>query len=203
MRTLADWLEACRSVHGHLCAGQVLGVRMSLLGCREVGIPDPESPAHRKSLVAWVEIDRCAADAVSTVTGCRLGKRTLKFADYGIQAATFLNTQTGRAVRVVAREDSRQAAARYFPDEENPRAQQFQAYEVMPESELFDVEAVRVDLPPEEQPGHPSRRAVCAACGVRVNAGREVVVSGGHPLCRPCAGGAYFRDLTGAGRPAR
>ncbi len=192
MRTLADWLEACRSVHGHLCAGQVLGVRMALLGCRKIGLADPESPAYRKRLVAWVEIDRCAADAVSTVTGCRLGKRTLKFADYGIQAATFLDTQTGRAARIVARESSRQAAARYFPEEENVRAQQFQAYEVMPDAELFEVTDVRVDLPPEERPGHPTRRTACASCGVRVNDGREVVAPGGHALCRPCAGGAYF-----------
>ncbi len=101
-------------VHGHLCAGQVLGVRMSMLGLREIGISDPKG-ADRKSLIVFVEMDRCATDAVQSVTGCSLGKRSMKFMDYGKMAATYLNLKTGKAIRIVAREDSRDKAKGAFP----------------------------------------------------------------------------------------
>ena len=73
-------LEQAEAAHGHMCAGQVLGVRMALLGLRILGIEDPLG-ADRKRLITYVEIDRCATDAIGLVTGCRLGKRTLKFRD--------------------------------------------------------------------------------------------------------------------------
>lgn len=197
MKLLSEWLAECQRTHGHLCAGQVLGVRMALAGCREVGVEDPEDPMHAKSLVVWVEIDRCAVDAVSTVTRCRLGKRTLKFADYGIQAATFLNTITGAAVRVVAREEARHLSVRYVPGVQDERTRQREAYGVMPDEELFHIQRVTVRLSPEDQPGSAKRRVNCSLCGVRVNDGREISRTGlrveqGGPLCRPCAGGAYF-----------
>src|SRR5512141_2841153 len=92
-------LQESVKIHGHLCAGQVLGVRMSMLGLREIGIGEPKG-ADRKSLIVFVETDRCATDAVQSVTGCSLGKRSMKFLDYGKMAATFLNLKTGRAIRV-------------------------------------------------------------------------------------------------------
>src|SRR6266496_1216295 len=98
METLDELLERAEHSHGHMCAGQVLGVRMALLGCHLLGVEEPRGK-DRKALLVFVEIDRCAADAINTVTGCRLGKRTLKFFDYGKLAATFLNVKTGEAVR--------------------------------------------------------------------------------------------------------
>src|SRR6266498_1924360 len=115
METLEDLLQRAEQSHGHMCAGQVLGVRMAMLGCQAVGVQDPRG-ADRKSLIVFVEIDRCAADAVNTVTGCRLGKRTLKFVDYGKLAATFLNVKTNEAVRIVALDEARDAADRCFPE---------------------------------------------------------------------------------------
>src|SRR5215203_3391043 len=105
METLDTLLNECERLHGHMCAGQLLGARMALLGCRAVGVEEPKG-ADRKKLIAWVEIDRCMADAVGAVTGARLGRRSLKYFDYGKVAATFLNTETGEAVRVVALEES-------------------------------------------------------------------------------------------------
>src|SRR5919202_4044832 len=99
--SIDELLEECGRLHGHLCAGQLLGVRMALLGCELLGISDPRG-ADRKRLIVWVEIDRCMTDAVSAVTGARLGKRSLKFVDYGKVAATFLNRETGKAFRIVA-----------------------------------------------------------------------------------------------------
>src|SRR5881394_1894808 len=80
MKTLAEYLELAAAAHGHLCAGQVLGVRLAMLGLRELGIDDPV--AERKRLVTYVEIDRCVTDAVALVANCRLGKRALKFRDW-------------------------------------------------------------------------------------------------------------------------
>src|SRR5262247_1761098 len=141
METLDVLLQKAEESHGHMCAGQVLGVRMAMLGCRAIGIDDPRA-ADRKSLIVFVEIDRCAADAVNTVTGCRLGKRTLKFYDFGKLAATFLNVKTGEAVRVVALDSSREAADCAFPEIENKYERQLRAYKVLPEYELFKVERV-------------------------------------------------------------
>ena len=111
METIDELLERCEQAHGHLCPGQLLGVRMALLGCDRLGIKDPRG-SDKKKLIVWVEIDRCMTDAVSAVTGTRLGKRTLKFLDYGKVAATFLNLDTGEAVRIVARESARDLADR-------------------------------------------------------------------------------------------
>src|SRR5574341_868229 len=107
MRSFNVLLKESSSVHGHFCAGQVLGVRMAMVGCREVAIDEPK---RCKKLLVYAEMDRCATDAIQAVTGCSLGKRTLKFLDYGKMAATFVNTDTGRAIRVLARDDARALA---------------------------------------------------------------------------------------------
>src|SRR6478752_1442035 len=103
LQSLEDLLHKAEIAHGHMCAGQILGVRMSVLGLRSLGIEDPLG-ADRKRLVAFVEIDRCATDAIGMVTGCRLGKRTLKFRDWGKMAATFVDLSAGTGVRIVALE---------------------------------------------------------------------------------------------------
>ena len=193
MEQLEELLQRAEQSHGHMCAGQVLGVRMAMLGCRSVGVDDPRG-ADRKSLIAFVEIDRCAADAVNTVTGCRLGKRTLKFFDYGKLATTFLNVKTGEAVRVVALDSSRESANCAFPEIENKYERQLRAYKVLPDEELFKVERVRVSLPAQDQPGRPVSRVQCDECGEGINDRREIVKEG-HTLCRACAGEAYYTRL--------
>lgn len=183
-------LQESVRVHGHLCAGQVLGVRMSLLGLREIGIADPKD-TDRKNLIVFVEMDRCATDAVQSVTGCTLGKRSMKFMDYGKMAATYVNLRTGRAVRVVAREDSRDKAKSLFRDIENKYAAQLEAYKVMPDQELFTMREVCVTLHPQDMPGRPMRRVQCENCGEHVQDMREIVKDG-RTLCRACAEGSYY-----------
>ncbi|MCH7510760.1 MAG: molybdopterin-guanine dinucleotide biosynthesis protein B [Chloroflexi bacterium] len=183
-------------MHGHLCPGQVLGVRMAILGCERLGIFDPKLS---KRLIAFVETDRCGADAVQTVTGCTLGKRTLKFVDYGKLAATFLDTETGRAVRVAARESARGASERFAPEELDPHQAQLRAYKALPDDELFAVEEVRVALSEADLPGRPHRRVVCDSCGEEVNDGRDVS-EGGRTHCRACATGAYYAPVGEAQR---
>ncbi len=192
MKTLEEYLAQAAQAHGHMCPGQVLGIRMAMRGLKELGIEDPAR--HRKRLMTFVEIDRCAADAVSLVTGCRLGKRSLKYVDYGKVAATFVDLQTRRAVRVVALEEARERAKAMFPELDAPARQQMQAYRVMPESELFRWQAVEVELREQDLPGRPRSRVICQSCGEGINDGREVTGSG-RVLCRSCAGESYYRNL--------
>jgi formylmethanofuran dehydrogenase subunit E len=187
-------LEESVARHGHLCAGQVIGVRMAMMGCRLVGIEEPKAPAFYKKLLVYVEIDRCATDAIESVTGCRLGRRTLKFKDFGINAATFLNLETRSAYRIVSTEASRELCKNYAPCAVNLKKQQIEGYKSMPDELLFDVQKVMVNLPEWEMPGPPRRHVVCSRCGQMVRDGREVLVDT-IPLCRPCAGGAYFTRL--------
>lgn len=190
-KTLEQHLEEAAAFHGGDCPGQTLGVRMARAGLEHIGIDDPLSDDWRKNIMVYVEIDRCAADALMIVTGCRVGKRTLKIVDYGIMAATFINLKTGQAVRVVAREEARDLAPRYAPDEKNKYEQQRQAYRVMPAEELLNFEEVKVTIPAEDMPGSPISRVVCEKCGDSVVDMREVRRDG-KILCRPCGHGSYF-----------
>jgi len=188
-----ELLDESTRIHGHICAGQVIGVRMSMVGLREIGIDDPKG-AQRKSLYVLVEIDRCATDAIQSVTGCCLGKRSLKWLDYGIMAATFVNLDTGKAVRVTAREESRELARKYRPEVEGKYQQQLEAYRVMPEEELFTIEQVSITIPDCDMPGRPLRRVQCEECGDWVQDCREVEQNG-RTLCRSCAFGRYYESL--------
>ena len=193
MKTLEEYIGLASENHGHMCPGQVLGIRMAMLGLQAIGIDDPGKA--RKSLLTFVEIDRCATDAVSLVTGCRLGKRSLKFLDYGKVAATFVNLETGRAVRVVARDGARAKAKLLFPAIANPSQAQLQAYKVMEIDDLFRLQPVRVTLKPEDLPGGPHSRVTCAQCGEGVNDGRELCLED-RVLCRSCAGEKYYEEVT-------
>ncbi|GIU79285.1 MAG: formylmethanofuran dehydrogenase subunit E [Bryobacteraceae bacterium] len=193
LKSLAEYEELARQAHGHLCAGQILGIRMALHGLALLGLDDPKG-VHRKRLVTFVEIDRCATDAIGVVTGCRLGKRALKFLDYGKMAATFCDLETGKAVRVSALESSKERAAELFPHLEKPSLQQMEAYRVLPPEELFSVQWVDVRILPQDLPGFKGPRVFCSACGERINFGREVLRDG-RTLCRPCAGDRYYDPL--------
>ncbi|MFI4923174.1 MAG: FmdE family protein [Burkholderiales bacterium] len=188
MKTLAEYLDLAAVAHGHLCAGQVLGVRLAMLGLRELGIEDPI--AERKRIVTYVEIDRCVTDAVALVANCRLGKRALKFRDWGKVAATFVDLQTGRAMRIAAKESSKQAAREMFPELGKDAGQQ-KAYAQLSDEILFDKQWVKVEVQPEDLPGFKGPRVVCAQCGEGINFKREVVKDG-RTLCRSCAGEKYY-----------
>jgi formylmethanofuran dehydrogenase subunit E len=191
MKTLAEYLTEAEKNHGHMCPGQVLGVRMAMLGCRLIDI---EEPKIGKRLIVFIEIDRCAADAINTVTGCRLGKRTLKYRDFGKLAATFLNTETNEAVRVVALESSRDLAAQIFGHLPTKKEQQMEAYKTLSEEKLFSWRRVRVNLPAEDRPGHPLARVTCDECGEGINDHRELWRDG-RTLCLGCAGHRYYEEL--------
>ncbi|HTX41671.1 MAG TPA: FmdE family protein [Acidobacteriaceae bacterium] len=185
MESFDDLLRQAEAAHGHLCAGQILGVRMAMLGCRRLGIDEPRG-RDRKRLVTFIEIDRCATDAIGVVTGCRLGKRALKFRDWGKMAATFADLATGRAVRIVALESSKQRARELYPEIENKNQQQMRAYREMDDADLFGEQWVEVDLGPKEMPGYKGDRIACSQCGEGISYDR-FVLRDGATLCLACA----------------
>lgn len=193
MKPFCELLASSAKEHGHLCPGQAVGVRMAMLGCRLIGLDDPTSHDQIKKLIVFVEMDRCTADAVAHVTGAKLGRRSLKFVDYGIMAATFVNLETGKAFRVVSTEEARDLAPLYAPGVTGKGLQQLEAYQRMPESVLFRVQEVDVSLTELDLPGPTSRKIACARCGQVVRDGREMKVNG-TILCKPCAQEAYFRN---------
>ena len=215
MLALDDYIREAEIAHGHLCAGQILGVRMALFGLAKLGIEDPRGK-DRKRLVTFVEIDRCATDAIGVITGCRLGKRALKFRDWGKMAATFVDLASPlcsgaplkpafglsgsatdhwyKAIRVAAKESSKKLAREMHPEIENKNQQQMLAYREMKDDDLFSIQWVKVELPAEEFPGYKGERIVCAECGEGINFHREVERDG-RVLCRSCAGEKYYEAL--------
>ncbi len=190
MNSFEELLDESTRIHGHICAGQVIGVRMSMAGLERIGIADPKG-ADRKKLYVLVEIDRCATDAIQSVTGCSLGKRSMRWMDFGIMAATFVNLETNLAYRVISTENSRELAAKYAPYERSPKQQQLIGYQTMPDDQLFDIQQVHVPLADTEMPGPPKHHAMCEHCGQMVRDGKEIIVKG-RVYCRPCSDKSYF-----------
>ena len=193
MKPFEDLLASSATAHGHMCPGQVVGVRMAMLGCRLIGLDDPTSHDQIKKLIVYVEMDRCAGDAVAHVTCAKLGRRSLKFVDYGIMAATFVNHESGKAFRVLSTEEARGLACQYAPEISEKYKQQLEAYKRMPDSVLFRVQQVEVPLSEFDLPGPTRRKVSCSRCGQIVRDHREIVQND-DTLCKPCAHGAYFKD---------
>jgi formylmethanofuran dehydrogenase subunit E len=188
-----ELLASSAEAHGHLCPGQVVGVRMAILGCKLIGLEEPQRRDQIKKLIIYVEMDRCTGDAVAHTTGVKLGRRSLKHMDFGIMAATFLNLETKKAVRIVSTEASRELVSLYADDISQYPDQQIEAYKRMPDSVLFRVQEVEVILSEYDFPGPTRRKVTCARCGQVVRDHREIVKDGAN-LCKICAGNAYFRN---------
>ncbi len=174
MRTFEQDMEAAAAYHGHVCSGIVLGVRMARFGCRLLGIDDP---LDYRDLVVYIEIDRCATDAIYAVTGCTMGRRRLKWIDNGKLAATFVDLATSKAVRLVVMNET-------FPPEDADLAQFWSA---ISDEDIFGVRHFEKDVPLEDRPGRPVRTATCMKCREKVMDGRDVTVNA-QVLCRDCAG---------------
>jgi formylmethanofuran dehydrogenase subunit E len=175
------FLSEAGKFHGDICPGIQIGTRMTMCGLRNIGISDPKG-ADKKKLMVFVEIDRCATDAIMALTGCRPGKRTMKVRDYGKMAATFINLESGKAVRVATAIAKKESGNDALPD-----------FARVVDEELFSVTPVEVPLRPEDLPGKPLRRLPCANCGEIVMDGREVEIAG-RTLCKPCSeGNRYYR----------
>lgn len=171
---LGELIAVVEKFHGHVCAGIIIGVRMTVSALRRLNITDPLG-ADNKKLIVFTEVDRCASESIMCLTGCRPGKRTMKIMDYGKMAATFVNLDTGKAVRL---------AKASQPGKE----QSEKDLTTVPEEDLFRAQEVEVKLSPADLPGKPVRHVQCANCDESVIDGREVNVNG-RILCKPCAAG--------------
>jgi len=167
---------------------------MALLGCELIGINDPRH-SERKKIIVWVEIDRCLTDAVSVVTGVRLGKRSLKYLDYGKVAATFYHTESKLAVRIRALDESRVLADKFYPELEVRKDRQMRFYREAKVEMLFKVEQVTIALNDSDKPGHKRVRVICEECREGINNGKEIEVENGVKLCRACVFGPYYKEL--------
>jgi formylmethanofuran dehydrogenase subunit E len=176
-----DYLDKAASYHGHICGGQILGLRMSLLGLKLLGL---ETQSDLRDLVVYLESDRCVADAAYVVTGVTIGRRRVKLANYGKTAMSFLNLKNGEAYRISVAEHER-------PD---PSQDLVAFWRAKKDEDVFRVQKVAIKLGPGEEPGPPTRVAICAKCGDEVLDHKDVTANG-QTLCRACAEGAYYQDL--------
>lgn len=187
-RTFDEDLERAVAFHGHLCGGQVIGTRMARLALDYFHIEDADT---YRDLIAFVECDRCLADAVIAVANCHLGKRRLKWYDYGIMSASFYDIATNRAIRISQRPD-----APHCPKGVDVKA----FFAKLTDDELFCVHEVELpDLSEYDLPGRPRKTEVCEVCGERIHDGRGIERDG-HVYCRRCAGEHVYyvegRELT-------
>jgi len=178
LKTYQQHLQEAISYHGHLCAGQIIGVRMARMALRILEI---DEPVGFRDLIVYVECDRCLTDAIGVVTGCKLGKRNLKCMDYGKSAATFLNLQSSKAIRVYRKMRTP------MPD----GADLATFFDAIPDEELFNTANVNVHYRPEDLPGKPLYAMTCQLCGEEVIDGRQVMQNG-IDVCKACAAGAYY-----------
>ena len=190
MKTFEEYLRLA-SEDGPPRSGIILGMRMALLGLRELGLQNPEEVHDH--LIVVVETDRCLPDAVELVTGCRLGNRKLKLRDMGKMAATMLDITSKQAIRLAAREDANQRALEMFPHLDKDGALG-KAYCTLSDENLFTRKFVRVELAPEDMPGYQGLRVPCAKCGESIAFGRQIL-KGESAICRSCAGESYFQAL--------
>jgi formylmethanofuran dehydrogenase subunit E len=188
MQDVQTLLERSCKDHDQLCPRQILGVRMGLAGLAALGFDDPPGG---KQLLVIAETDGCFVDGVIAATGCTIGHRTLRIEDYGKVAATFIAIESGQVVRLAPHLDVRQRAAMFLPDVPNPYLAQMQAYQMLPESELFFSTPVILRPPLEQILSKPGLRVNCAVCGEEIMNEREVLREG-KILCRPCANGGYY-----------
>jgi len=185
---LTTLLDRTAALHKHLCPRQVLGVRMGMFAAEMLPF---ELSQSGKRLLAFVETDGCFADGLMVATGCSLGHRTMRLIDFGKVAATLVDTQTGKAVRLTPSPDARARAAALAPEATNRWQTQLEAYQRIPNEELFVVREVCLTLDLAAIVGKPGMRARCSACGEEILNQREVEIDG-RPLCRSCAGQGYW-----------
>jgi formylmethanofuran dehydrogenase subunit E len=181
-------LEKSMSSHSRLCPRQILGVRLGLCGLKALNL---EANQSEKRLLVITETDGCFVDGVSAATNCYVGHRTLRVEDYGKAAATFIDTQTGQAVRVAPLSTIRENASDHAPDEPHRYAAQLSAYQTMPDDEMFTVTVVELTRSLDEILSRPGLRVICDICGEEVMNEREIRLEG-RILCRPCAGDSYY-----------
>lgn len=179
--------------HGHLCPGLALGYRVARAALRELDAERPED----EELVAVVENDSCAADAIQFITGCTFGKGNLIFRDHGKHVYTFYNRRSGKGIRVSEDYRGFEQDARFDELKRRQTAGEdvsLQRKQLMMEKAAAILKAAEAELltitpstlpPPGEARIRTSVR--CARCGEKFMESRGRVRDG-KIVCIPCAG---------------
>lgn len=182
MKGVEAFIEKAERYHGHICSGQILGIRMALLGLRLLGLnPDDDL----RDLVLYLETDRCVADVAYVVTGITVGKRRIKMRDYGKTAMSFLDLGSGKAFRVAVKTSER-------PPHHSAKEEQMAFWEGYSDDDIFSWREVTIDVPETDLSGPPARVVTCRSCGEDILDGREVIKNG-QIHCRGCAEGSYYK----------
>lgn len=189
MAELQQILAISSARHQHLCPRQILGARIGLAGGAALGLALPRAD---KRLLIILETDGCFANGVEAATGCTVGHRTLRVADYGKVAATLIDTKTEQAIRIAPQLNVREKAYLYAPHEPRHYFAQLQAYQTMPDAALLTIQAVTLTTPVKAIVSRAGVRVNCAVCGEEIINERELLV-GGRPLCQSCAGSGYYQ----------
>jgi formylmethanofuran dehydrogenase subunit E len=187
-------LEKSVREHSHLCPRQILGVRLGLAGMKSLGF---ESPPDKKQLLIIVETDGCFVDGLSAATNCTVGHRSLRVEDYGKVAAVFVDVKTRRVIRIAPVLDIRERAYVFVSDEPDHYVAQMQAYQTMPDKEMFTCTEVQLTTSIESLLSRPGMRVTCSACSEEIMNEREVHQNG-KPLCHACAHGGYYHPVAQA-----
>lgn len=171
-------LKKTRAFHGHICSGIVLGIRLARAGLNYLSIDDP---SKNRDFIVYCEVDRCLTDAVQCVTGVSAGKRRLKIREYGKMAASFVDMNTKKGVRIAV------ANRQSILDDADPAV----FWNQYSDEDLFIFQPVTVEIPEGDLPGRPARSVCCEKCGEKIVDAKDVQKEG-KTLCRPCAYGAYY-----------
>lgn len=191
MLDLSTALERLAGLHDHRCPRQILGVRMGMTAALRL---DLDLPQKNKRLFTFVETDGCFADGVMVATGCSLGHRTMRLIDYGKVAATFVDTQTMRAIRIAPHPLSRIRASELMIDAESHWHAQLAAYQRMSSDELFQTHEVTLTLSLTAIISRPGVRVNCARCGEEILNEREIMMEG-QSCCYSCAKESYWSNV--------
>lgn len=187
---IEEQLAYSSSTHRRLCPRQVLGVRMARFACIYLGI-DPA--LQRRRIFVYMENGNCLADGVISVTYASPTNQYMQLLPYGKMAATFVDLENGRAVRVSEHPNSRQAGVDFIPQVASPWHAQVQAYQVMPDELLLRWQDVEIQTPLPTFSG--KYKVICEQCGDYVHEHQDVQVNG-QTLCKVCADGAYYKVLS-------
>lgn len=186
---IEEHLSHSSSIHRRLCPRQVLGVRMARFACTWLGI-DPA--LQRKRIFVYMENGHCVADGVISVTYASPTNHFMQLLPYGKMAATFVDLETGHALRVSEHPQSRQAGIDFLPEVPSPWTAQLQAYQLMPDDLLLSWQPVELLGSLPKIPG--KHKVVCDQCGDHVHEHCEVQLDS-LVLCKACADGAYYKIM--------
>jgi formylmethanofuran dehydrogenase subunit E len=181
-RDFEEQLEKAVNFHGHICGGIVIGTKMAMYAMK---LLDMELNKKDKDLMVFVEIDRCMADAVQSVTGCSLGKKSLKHMEYGKFASTFYNVSTGKGIRITDVDANKDNSI------EESTEELIERFKNTKNEELFKVQNVKIRLDSNELGGSHGDRAFCSLCKERVMDNMHILRNG-KIFCKSCAEKSYY-----------